>query len=62
MTIEDMAKAHVESVKKAIDDLVIRRDNVNKEIENLLNYVKKAESVIADHQHVNSEQPSIRGL
>ena len=54
MTIEDLAKAHLETVKKAISDLRTQREKVDQEIDRLVSYVKQGEAIITDYQHVNS--------
>lgn len=54
MNIEDMAKAHLETVKKAIADLRTQREKVDQEIDRLVSYVKQGEAIITDYQHVNS--------
>jgi len=40
MSIEDMAKAHLSSVQKAIIDLQTQKDNVENEIVKLTEYLK----------------------
>jgi len=40
MSIEDMAKAHLSSVQKAIVDLQTQRENVDAEINKLTEYLK----------------------
>ncbi len=40
MSIEDMAKAHLSSVQKAIIDLQTQKDNVESEIVKLTEYLK----------------------
>ena len=40
MSIEDMAKAHLSSVQKAIADLEVQKTNVENEIVKLTEYLK----------------------
>lgn len=53
MTIEDMAKAHLDTVKKAVQDLMAQRDKIESEINKLKEYIKTGENVINDYTHVN---------
>lgn len=58
MTIIDMAKAHLESVKSAINELYSQKQKVEQEIENLSNYVSKCQAIILDSEHVNNQSSS----
>lgn len=53
MTIEEMAKAHLENVKKALHDLLVQREKINQEIEKVNEYLKQGEAIVLDSQHVN---------
>lgn len=53
MTIEEMAKAHLENVKKALNDLLVQRQRINEEIEKINEYLKQGEALVLDSQHVN---------
>lgn len=66
MTIEDMARAHLETVRKAINDLIGQKEKIDSEVARLKEYVTMGENVIADYKHVNSvdsnREPEIRGF
>jgi plasmid maintenance system antidote protein VapI len=66
MTIEEMAKAHLETVRKAVNDLLGQRDKIDSEIARLKQYITTGEAVILDYQHLNSldikKEVEIRGL
>jgi plasmid maintenance system antidote protein VapI len=66
MTIEDMAKAHLETVRKAVNDLLAQKDKIDSEIARLKEYITTGESVILNYQHVSSldskKEVEIRGL
>jgi signal transduction histidine kinase len=66
MTVEEMAKAHLETVRKAVNDLLGQRDKIDTEIARLKEYITTGESVILNYQHVNSldskKEVEIRGL
>jgi len=51
MSIEDMAKAHLSSVQKAIADLEVQKTNVENEIVKLTEYLK------AGLQELENAQP-----
>lgn len=53
MTIEEMAKAHLENVKKALNDLLVQRQRIHEEIEKINEYLKQGEALVLDSQHVN---------
>lgn len=55
MTIEDMAKAHLDTVKKAVQDLMAQRDKIESEINKLQGYIKTGENVINGYTHVNED-------
>jgi plasmid maintenance system antidote protein VapI len=66
MTVEEMAKAHLETVRKAVNDLLGQRDKIDSEIARLKEYITMGEGVILNYQHVNSldskKEVEIRGL
>lgn len=53
MTVEEMAKAHLETVKNAVNDLLVQRDKIDAEIARLKEYITTGEGVVLDYQHVN---------
>tara|TARA_B100000073_G_C23569649_1_gene507558 strand:+ start:662 stop:823 length:162 start_codon:yes stop_codon:yes gene_type:complete len=44
MSIVDMAKAHLGTVRQAINELQVQKDNADKEIAKLTEYLKKCEA------------------
>tara|TARA_B100000085_G_scaffold198507_1_gene182084 strand:+ start:241 stop:405 length:165 start_codon:yes stop_codon:yes gene_type:complete len=44
MSIEDMAKAHLGTVRQAIQELQVQKDNAEKEIAKLTDYLLKCEA------------------
>jgi len=56
MTIEDMAKAHLDTVKKAVQDLILQKEKVDVEIKKLQQYITTGENVIKDYNHVSGSQ------
>lgn len=55
MTIEEMAKAHIETVKKAVQDLMLSKEKVETEIARLEQYIVAGEAAISDHSHMNTK-------
>lgn len=53
MTIEEMAKAHLENVKKALNDLLIQRERINQEIEKINQYLVEGQSLVLSNENVN---------
>ena len=66
MTVEEMARAHLETVRKAVNDLLGQRDKIDSEIARLKEYITTGEGVILDYKHSNSldskREIEIRGL
>jgi len=54
MSIEDMAKAHLSSVQKAIADLEVQKTNVENEIVKLTEYLKAGLQELEDAQPKDS--------
>ena len=53
MTIEEMAQAHLENVKKVLNDLLIQREKINQEVEKINEYLRQGEALVLDHKHLN---------
>ena len=54
MSIEEMAKAHLSSVQKAIADLEVQKTNVENEIVKLTEYLKAGLQELEDAQPKDS--------
>lgn len=56
MNIEDMAKAHLDNVSGAINDLLLQKRKIEEEIERLSAYISQGERVITDHQSLGDSE------
>lgn len=62
MNLADMAKAHLNNVNAALNDLLKQKEKIEQEIERLVVYLKEGESLVLDHEHVNSVDSSVTSV
>ena len=58
MNVTEMAKAHIETVKNAVTDLVNQKAKIEAEIKRLVEYVNQCEASVTDFEHVNNSEDS----
>lgn len=54
MNLTDMAKAHLGNVQAALGDLLKQKEKIEQEIARLSEYLKEGETLVLDHEHVQS--------
>lgn len=56
MKIEEMAKAHLDNVSSAINDLLAQKKKIQDEVERLSTYISQGEKVLLEYQEQNKEK------
>ena len=56
MKIEEMAKAHLDNVSSAINDLLAQKKKIQDEVERLSTYISQGEKVLLEYQEQSKEK------